>query len=125
MRSESAKWTHIFIPTNRKLFVCQLISAVGGRRWMGTRIITYLKYWLINQVHLFQTHKPWNISSTCFLPCPRTYLNRLIFWTSVKLGWKQVEISDYHQKTMKTTITFSCYLASPDEIKISPRPRHH
>ena len=47
-----------------------------------------------------------NISSTCFLPCPRTYLNRLVFWTSEKFGWKLVEISDYHRKTMKTTITF-------------------
>ena len=45
-------------------------------------------------------------SSTIYLPSPRTTVNRVLFWMSVKLHWKEIEISDHKRSTIKTTVTW-------------------
>ena len=47
-----------------------------------------------------------NASSTFFLPSPRTAFNKVLFWVSKKLDWKDFEISDHTRSVIKTTIAF-------------------
>ena len=45
-------------------------------------------------------------SSSIYLPSVRTAVNKALFWISVKLRWKEIEISDHKRSIVKTTVTW-------------------
>ena len=45
-------------------------------------------------------------SSSIYLPSVRTAVNKALFWISVKLHWKEIEISDHKRSIVKTTVTW-------------------
>ena len=62
-------------------------------------------------------------SSTIYLPSPRTTVNRVLFWMSVKLGWKETEISDHNRSQIKTTLTLDRQNAPAVSLKRRVRSR--
>ena len=46
-----------------------------------------------------------NLTSSCYMPSPRTTLNRLLFWCSRKLGWHEFELTDSTRSTIRVTIS--------------------
>ena len=62
-------------------------------------------------------------SSTIYLPSPRTTVNKVLFWMSVKLGWKEAEISDHNRSQIKTTLTLDRQNAPAVSLKRRVRSR--
>ena len=64
-----------------------------------------------------------NFTSTVYLPSPRTAANKLLFWISVKFGWKEVEVSDHRRAVIKTTFTLDRQSAPAVSLRQRVRSR--
>ena len=61
--------------------------------------------------------------STIYLPSPRTTANKMLYWVSVKLGWKEIEISDHNRSQIKTTFALDRENAPAVSLKRRVRSR--
>ena len=61
--------------------------------------------------------------STIYLPSPRTTTNKMLYWVSVKLGWKEMEISDHYRSQIKTTFSLDRENAPAVSLKRRVRSR--
>ena len=61
--------------------------------------------------------------STIYLPSPRTTANKMLYWVSVKLGWKEIEISDHNRSQIKTTFSLDRENAPAVSLKRRVRSR--
>ena len=64
-----------------------------------------------------------NFTSAVYLPSPRTAANKLLFWMSVKFGWKEMEVSDHRRSVIKTTLTLDKQSAPAVSLRQRVRSR--
>lgn len=58
-----------------------------------------------------------NISTSCYVPTPRTIFNSTMFWLSKKLNWVDFELSDHRRDVLKTTFTLERAKAPANSIR--------
>ena len=61
--------------------------------------------------------------SSIYLPSVRTAVNKALFWISVKLRWKEIEISDHRRSIVKTTVTWDRQKAPAVSLRRRVRSR--